>query len=90
VGPVAEGFIVTEFAATKKYFTSLFGGVFYREEGGVRMGSITKRLLTTFAAGTPKIGFSLYNIHAEGCTLGNNRFRHGKFSQGSKYPMGCG
>jgi hypothetical protein len=49
---------------------------------------MTKGLFSTFSAGTPEIGLSLNYIHAKRRTLGNYWFRHGKFSQGSKYPMG--
>ena len=48
------------------------GGIFYRRNARSFVTAIAERLFAALAAGAPKVGFALLNLHGIGRLLGND------------------
>jgi hypothetical protein len=68
----------TVFTAAEKHLARFCGFIFHGLERRVSMRAITKGLFGAFAAGTPKIGFTSFDIDAVWGFLGNNGCAHGR------------
>ena len=73
---IAKRSFRTVFATTEIHSPILFRRVGNRDELATLMGTIAERLVGTFPAGTPVIGFTSLDFDRKRCFLGDVRAAH--------------
>ncbi len=76
---ITQGRFRRFFAAAEVDFLTFGRGIFLRQNAGVLVRAVTKRLSTAFTAGAPEIGFSGFDFDGVGGVLCNNGLIHGFF-----------